>query len=222
MKTQNIAYGSVGAIAVLIFLLFVLRGCTRNTASAQSSATGQSFSGSSTEPCDADTKTGICYPQEKHPYADYDHDDFMAMVRTQAASSAVSSGQDSFAGTSSGSEYVSTSEYSSGYEYAYAYETSSEVRMEESGEWSVSSETEVAEPGSGTETTVVNDPPVYRHSGACRNNASFLAIFDDDQKSLGRTGWTFPVLVNGDCPITAAMLKGPSHPGSLGGPLNDF
>lgn len=42
----------------------------------------------------------------------------------------------------------------------------------------------------------------------CPRNRSIVgSVFADDEMTLGQTGWTFPVLINGDCPLTAAVLK---------------
>ncbi len=41
----------------------------------------------------------------------------------------------------------------------------------------------------------------------CTRNASFLNGFTSDQLFCGRTAYTFPGLINGDCPVTACMLR---------------
>lgn len=55
----------------------------------------------------------------------------------------------------------------------------------------------------------------------CDRSRSLLSIFDFGEMTTGREGWTFPVLLNGDCPITAAMIK-VDKSGGFGGPLDDF
>jgi hypothetical protein len=60
----------------------------------------------------------------------------------------------------------------------------------------------------------------YLPSGRCDRSRSLLAMFDPSELTRGSMGFTFPVLLSGDCPITAAILKGPQN--AFGGPLNDF
>jgi hypothetical protein len=55
----------------------------------------------------------------------------------------------------------------------------------------------------------------------CDPSRSLLNIFDVGDLTTGTTGWTFPVLLNGDCPITAAMIR-VNKSGGFGGPLDDF
>lgn len=58
--------------------------------------------------------------------------------------------------------------------------------------------------------------------GRCLRSRSLLAIFDFGEMTTGREGWTFPVLIHGDCPISAAILKGPDNADGFGGSTNDF
>ncbi|TSC78615.1 MAG: hypothetical protein G01um101425_1017 [Candidatus Peregrinibacteria bacterium Gr01-1014_25] len=42
----------------------------------------------------------------------------------------------------------------------------------------------------------------------CPRNRSLIgAVFTDAEATCGTDGWTFPVLMNGDCPISACVLK---------------
>lgn len=59
-------------------------------------------------------------------------------------------------------------------------------------------------------------------SGRCSRGRSLLAIFDPDYLTSGKYGWTFPVLIDGDCPMSAAIIKGPESGEEFGGPINDF
>ncbi|MBI2636356.1 hypothetical protein HYW84_03470 [Candidatus Peregrinibacteria bacterium] len=59
-------------------------------------------------------------------------------------------------------------------------------------------------------------------SGKCLRSRSLLAQFDQDDITSGEHGWTFPVLIDGDCPVSAAILKGPESGEGFGGPINDF
>ena len=59
-------------------------------------------------------------------------------------------------------------------------------------------------------------------SGTCLRSRSFLAMFDPDDLTTGDDGSLFPGLIDGDCPVTGAMLKGPESQNGFGGPLNDF
>lgn len=59
-------------------------------------------------------------------------------------------------------------------------------------------------------------------SGKCARGRSLLAIFDTDDITSGENGWTFPVLIDGNCPVSAAILKGPESGDGFGGRLNDF
>lgn len=57
-------------------------------------------------------------------------------------------------------------------------------------------------------------------SGRCLRGRSLLSIIDLGDVTTG-DGVTFSGLIDGDCPISAAILKGPDSNG-FGGPLNDF
>lgn len=59
-------------------------------------------------------------------------------------------------------------------------------------------------------------------TGRCLRSRSLLSIFDSGQITTGSIGWTFPVLIDGSCPISAAILYGPDSGNGFGGPLNDF
>lgn len=59
-------------------------------------------------------------------------------------------------------------------------------------------------------------------SGICNRGRSLLAIFDPDDVTTGTEGATVPVLIDGGCPVSAAILKGFEWDGGFGGPLNDF
>lgn len=59
-------------------------------------------------------------------------------------------------------------------------------------------------------------------SGRCHRGRSFVGIFDPDDVTTGAFGMTVPVLIDGDCPVTGAMLKGPELDEGFGGALNDF
>lgn len=224
MKKQNIAYGSVGAIIVLMFLVFALRSCMRST-SAETLTNAESSSSGFVKPCVADPKTGICNPQEKNPYADFDHDAFMAMVKSQVASSASSSDQNpqvvarSVSRTESSvsrSGYAGASEVSS---KGLAGDCDPSIDSSDSPEGSDGA----SDSGSQASTAASSDPGSYDISGKCDGRRSFVnAFFEPGDMSLGSTGWLFPRLIDGNCPIRAAMLKGPSTTGGLGGPINDF
>jgi hypothetical protein len=55
-----------------------------------------------------------------------------------------------------------------------------------------------------------SDGSQNRTSGGCRTDRSLLALFGG-QVDTGSPGWTFPVLIDGHCPISAAMLKFPGE-----------
>ena len=55
------------------------------------------------------------------------------------------------------------------------------------------------------------------HTG-CQNKHLLSQLFGNDQMTCGSTGWTFPGLIWGECPMTACILK--TQPGSFGGPSN--
>lgn len=58
--------------------------------------------------------------------------------------------------------------------------------------------------------------------GECDESRSLLSIFDLGELTTGISGVTFPPhMIDGDCPISAAIIKGSENTG-FGGPLNDF
>ncbi len=56
-------------------------------------------------------------------------------------------------------------------------------------------------------------------SGKCQRSRSLLNLFDLGDVTTGSDTWTFPGLIDGNCPITAAMLK-VNKTGGFGGPLD--
>lgn len=59
-------------------------------------------------------------------------------------------------------------------------------------------------------------------SGKCLRSRSLLAMFDPDNLTTGNLGLMFPPLIDGDCTVSAAILKGPESENGFGGPLNAF
>lgn len=57
-------------------------------------------------------------------------------------------------------------------------------------------------------------------SGKCLRNRSFIGIFDEGEVTTGDGGWRFPVLIDGNCPVSAAILKWDRD--GFGGTLSDF
>lgn len=66
------------------------------------------------------------------------------------------------------------------------------------------------------------DPPSngYRYRNSrCARSRSFLSLFPEEELTTGSEGWTFPVLLNGDCPISVGILK-VNTSGTFGGSLD--
>lgn len=61
---------------------------------------------------------------------------------------------------------------------------------------------------------------VRSSAGSCPRNRSLLGIFGDADIQTGRNGFTFPGLINGDCPISAGILKVRESGNSPFGSLN--
>ena len=62
--------------------------------------------------------------------------------------------------------------------------------------------------------------PTARTRAKCPKNRSLLGSFSSDQLTCGKTGWIFPGLINGDCPITACVVKTRSTNGGTFGSLD--
>lgn len=161
------------------------------------------------KPCTADRTTGICYPQAKKrtTFQTAEFDVMMQESRKRSASSAV----DSTASSSTRPQSAPSSLSSS---------TISVKRFRFSGR---------AFPGTATGALTGSGTLIRSQSGVialstdrCRRDRSLLGIFGVDDLTRGTHGWMFPVLLNGRCPITAAMLKAPGTGRGFGGPLNDF
>jgi hypothetical protein len=58
-------------------------------------------------------------------------------------------------------------------------------------------------------------------SGKCLRSRSLLAIFDHEEMTSGQGITVSPILIDGDCPFSAAILKVHTTSG-FGGPLDDF
>ena len=56
--------------------------------------------------------------------------------------------------------------------------------------------------------------------GTCRRDRSLLAIFSEDLLFCGNEGWTFPGLIDGDCPISFCILKTSPNDDFFGQTLN--
>ena len=57
-------------------------------------------------------------------------------------------------------------------------------------------------------------------TGKCLRNRSLIGIFDEGEVTTGTEGWRFPVLIDGNCPVSAAILKWDRE--GFGGSLSDF
>ncbi|NOS68020.1 MAG: hypothetical protein HOO67_06720 [Candidatus Peribacteraceae bacterium] len=270
MELRTIIIGIVTTIVVLVFIVFGLRACTRDSTPAASSAVGGGAAGSTghlTE-CVADPETGLCFPKENNQTVPFDWDNFMATVREHQMSSSSSSSRSSRAGFFGGASLFSSSRGASSSSFAELSvsdmsESSSSVSSLSGPDFDAQSndpatarviiigegEDELAfdegndgdgtanDPGNGANDSEngAGDAGGFQGyqglqgsrgplpSGKCNRGRSLLAIFDEDDVTTGTTGTALPsVLIDGDCPVSGAMLKGPDHGGGFGGPLNDF
>ncbi len=63
-------------------------------------------------------------------------------------------------------------------------------------------------------------PAVTSTRGKCPKNRSLLGSLSSENLTCGKTGWIFPGLINGDCPITACVVKTRSTNGGTFGSLD--
>lgn len=208
----------------------LLAGCS---STSSSSATGNAFQ-TFVSPCKADA-TGVCYAQEKRVPDDAEWKTLQAEIRgmPQEAVDSPSNSQRSSIVTekSSPTDSASVTIHVIGGEHS---SSSSSSRNSFSGSRSgyasvlvhVDGRTVFASSLNRSSSSAIardvnGNVIVGRTSNSrCPRSRSFLNLFGEDELTKGSQGWTFPVLLNGDCPVTAAILKYGDNQGGFGGSLS--
>lgn len=246
MKKREVAIG-MGAAALVVSIIFLLLlrwlgGASRSSA-AEASAEEQIFPTSHLTACTADAETGLCYPPANNRRLTLDEEEFMATVREAAVFSRSSSSASSRA--SSRASFFTRSSGAASSRSPFLRSLPSRL----SGSGTLRRETSAEDPNvadrrvtgslrghvvtasgstannrflmgrSGSWTTGSGG---YVATGTCHRGRSLLALVDPEDMTTGNDGWTFPVLIDGGCPVTGAMLKARGDGNGFGGPLNDF
>lgn len=206
MNWRTVGIGAA-LLLLLIILIFAVRGCGPSEPRTLASDVTHLTS------CTPDRETGICNPQDKN--LDFNRDVFMSMVyahQRRSSASSSSSSESSSSSVSSGTRST-VAQSGSGYrDWSHPGTPTSEGVAGGGGTW-------FANDGAGSGSTLQGSVGPLP-SGKCLRSRSLLALFDFGDLTTGTDPVTFPVLIDGDCPITAAMIRVRND--GFGGPLDDF
>lgn len=207
----------------------LLAGCSSTSSSSTTGNAVQNF----VSPCKADA-TGVCYAQEKRVPDDAEWKSLEAELQGEQVMKSSPSSSSSFSSvladhpspTDPSSTTItvigsaSSSSYSSRFSYTGSQSIHASVLVRVDGRTVFASSLNRSS-SSAIARDVNGNVSVGRTSNSrCPRSRSFLNLFGEDELTKGSQGWTFPVLLNGDCPVTAAILKYGDNQGGFGGSLS--